>query len=45
MSEPVEPIVVPPEALSPEALQGLIEAFIAHARQGFAAGEGDVSEY
>ena len=37
MSEPVEPIVVPPEALSPEALQGLIEAFIA--REGTDYGE------
>ena len=34
---PVEPVVVPATALSPEALQGVIEAFIA--REGTDYGE------
>ncbi len=37
MSEPVEPVVVPAAALSAEALQGVIEAFIA--REGTDYGE------
>ncbi len=38
MSEQVvEPVLIPPQALSPEALQGVIEAFIA--REGTDYGE------
>jgi len=43
MSElPAEPVLIPPSALSPEALQGVIEAFIA--REGTDYGEVEWSQ-
>ena len=41
MSELIEPLVIPAAALSPEALLGLIEAFIA--REGTDYGEVELS--